>query len=108
MSAIDEVRSRALLFLNANAGEIGEIIMQAAHARGVQKSVEGVRYDRRVLSELLLRELVAGTARRRELVAADADAFATQARDLAEALIKANAVEEFLNPSAAAAAAPAP
>lgn len=105
MSATDEVIARALGFLNAHAGELGEIALQAIHARRVQKTNDGDRFDRRVLSELFMRELVAGTARRRDLTAADVDAFAEQSCELAEALIKANAVDGFLNAAPAPAAA---
>jgi hypothetical protein len=89
-SAIEELRMRTLGFLNAHAAELGEIALQAIAARTQQKTADGVKYDRRVLSELFMASIVNGTAKRRELGSGDADAFATQAIEFADALIRAN------------------
>lgn len=90
MSAMEELRVRVIGFLNANASELGEIALQAFHAHSAQKSIHAERYDRRVLSEFFMRELIAGTAKRRDLNAGDVDTFAKQATELADALIRAN------------------
>src|SRR4051794_37277485 len=108
MNASENFKVKALGFLNAHAGELSDIVLAGVHARSVQKNAEGDREDRRALSGMFLSALVAGTARRRDLTAGDVDTLATQARELAEALIKTNLLAEVFSSGPMPAPAPAP